>query len=66
MPAWEKSSKVSIHAPRGRSDAPGDLHDVSYISFNPRSPWEERRARRWYGVIPRRVSIHAPRGRSDL
>ncbi len=34
-------------------------------SFNPRSPWEERRADLVRGLYPQCVSIHAPRGRSD-
>jgi len=56
---------VSIHAPRGGSDPLANIPQILTGSFNPRSPWGERRdpADQLAGLS--RVSIHAPRGGSD-
>ncbi len=34
--------KISIHAPRGGSDAPTYYRRSQLVHFNPRSPWGER------------------------
>ena len=39
--------EVSIHAPRGGSDSGGEICKQVYVSFNPRSPWGERRRALW-------------------
>ncbi len=58
---------VSIHAPRGRSDAAiAAISPVASPCFNPRSPWEERRVFPVHRRLSFLVSIHAPRGRSDV
>ena len=33
---------ISIHAPRGGSDAVAEFQAAAYQDFNPRSPWGER------------------------
>ena len=56
---------ISIHAPRGGSDALPPVKDLDSPYFNPRSPWGERPI--WWQPPKHLVviSIHAPRGGSD-
>ncbi len=42
VPGCRLSVRVSIHAPRGRSDPTSLLLCLRHGCFNPRSPWEER------------------------
>ena len=56
---------ISIHAPRGGSDAMTMRPWSNAYDFNPRSPWGERRfgGKGTHRLF--RISIHAPRGGSD-
>ena len=56
--------KISIHAPRGGSDVPGELQGLGKQDFNPRSPWGSD-CLRGGKAAGRSISIHAPRGGSD-
>ena len=58
---------ISIHAPRGGSDAYVLSYSAAYVYFNPRSPRGERPLEMSYNKAKlSRISIHAPRGGSDL
>ena len=57
---------ISIHAPRGGSDAKSDHAGWVVANFNPRSPWGERPQANQCCHTSKRISIHAPRGGSDL
>ena len=64
--AWVASVPViSIHAPRGGSDAVSRNVAVKQGNFNPRSPWGERHMPTLYVSHGVMISIHAPRGGSD-
>ena len=57
---------ISIHAPRGGSDAPAPSAAPSPMYFNPRSPWGERQEAFYNADGDFIISIHAPRGGSDV
>ena len=58
--------KISIHAPRGGSDAGYLAKCIVAKNFNPRSPWGERQHSEGWIRGTYSISIHAPRGGSDL
>ena len=64
--SWARLLSISIHAPRGGSDAIMTIGTQKTTNFNPRSPWGER----LYGImqiwLKSTISIHAPRGGSDI
>ena len=60
------SMQISIHAPRGGSDAWVSVTAKSFIDFNPRSPWGERLRETACCIGLHIISIHAPRGGSDF
>ena len=58
-------NNISIHTPRGGSDALPPAYQSKPSNFNPHSPRGERRKRRGEGERPQVISIHTPRGGSD-
>ena len=56
---------ISIHAPRGGSDAKLAESMSKRKNFNPRSPWGERPGIGMTYFQQHDISIHAPRGGSD-
>ena len=57
--------RISIHAPRGGSDAAIRRMFGGTVYFNPRSPWGERPEKPERRALDADISIHAPRGGSD-
>ena len=60
------TGQISIHAPRGGSDAVDTIQCAIINNFNPRSPWGERLRRNRHTGNKPVISIHAPRGGSDV
>ena len=61
LAAW-KISIISIHAPRGGSDAQHPKACPPHPDFNPRSPWGERRCRRCSSCRPAHFNPRSPWG----
>ena len=65
LAALRSQHVISIHAPLTGSDSKAGRNSRSYINFNPRSPYGERRARLVIEVDSPSISIHAPLTGSD-